>query len=614
LTVGKNKINKNAGGKGRATAPKHFRSLTRRIFFWMCVVALVPLIVASSQGYHCARQAVIDRAEKHLLSLLNSRKAMLLNWLEERKSDIKSISVIFDLLEMKQGISGIDETAISENTRVFFEKMFKDSNCFEAMVIFDQNGKLLLESDKVGHPASDFLTPEFESELNKTKGVVVGGSHLHETGAMGIHIGYEVPGQKGETAGYIIAYLDLSRTIDPMLLSRAGLGTTGKVYLLIPSEGRNYIYSGFQKAIVEKNSELSKILFTESQTIMEYENYRGVEVLGVSAEIPEIQCRIVVEMDQAEAFEWVYILQKRAIITVALTLVVVILIALNSSKLLSNPLRKLVEVTKKIAKGQHSERLGPMEGKEVQEVGEAFNKMLDELVASQQRMVKVASLAAVGEMSSSIVHEMRSPLSSIKLNFQALRKKVEKDPDYSNLAEMTLKQFSRLERMLADLLNYGKPMEIKTLKVNFDQLIKEVLEIVLGMIEKKKIKIKIQNKLGDRYLVVDPEQIRIALTNLLTNAVQASSMEGEIEISAEISPEKPDRAVISVIDSGPGIPEHLKEKLFKPFVTTRKEGTGLGLANVKKIVDYHAGNIIAQNRKEAGAVFIITLPAGGPSA
>ena len=281
---------------------------------------------------------------------------------------------------------------------------------------------------------------------------------------------------------------------------------------------------------------------------------------------------------------------------------------------MSHPLLKLVEVSRRIAKGQHTERLVPFGESEVQEVSEAFNKMLDELAASHQRMVRVSSLAAVGEMSSSIVHEIRSPLSSVKLNFQALHNKFKRNSDYSDLAETSLKQLSRIDKMLSDLLNYGKPIDLKPSSLIFGNFLKEVLEIVRGAMEEKKIKVEIQDGLNNKPLIADPEQIRRALTNLLTNAIQASPLEGKVIISADISPKEPDKIIISIRDNGPGIPDHIKKELFRPFFTTRKDGTGLGLANVKKIVDFHGGNVTAENGEEKGAIFTIVLPLGGPTA
>jgi signal transduction histidine kinase len=101
-----------------------------------------------------------------------------------------------------------------------------------------------------------------------------------------------------------------------------------------------------------------------------------------------------------------------------------------------------------------------------------------------------------------------------------------------------------------------------------------------------------------------------ALTNLLTNAIQAVSVNGSVVVRGRNHPEKPEQVLIEVLDNGPGLSAQVQDKVFKPFFTTKRSGTGLGLANVKKIVELHSGAVSAYNRPEGGAAFAIQLPKG----
>jgi len=605
-----------ASKESSAPRPKRYGSITRRIFFWMCLISLVPLLVTAIQGYHCARQAVVDRAETHLLSVSASRKTMFLNWLDERKADIRNLSVMFDIIGGATNPNSFAES-MNPEYQIVLEKLRSDSPTFETIILFDQNWKPLLEIGDVNHADINSLQTEMkmEAERSEEKDVIMGESHLHKDGNIGNHAVYRVRDRKGQVDGIIFAYLNLSRSLNSLLSDRSGLGKTGKVYLLFPGIDQYIVHSGsgMQNVTIQRNSRLSDVFEHKAQSVLEYNDYRGVKVLGVSTVITEIGCNLVVEMDQEEAFGWVYILQKRAIITGILTLLVVVFIAFKSSNYLTLPMRNLVEITRKIASGHHSERVGLL-GKtaEVQEVEEAFNKMLDELADKHQKMVKAGALAAVGEMSSSIVHEMRSPLSAIKINLQAFREKFENEPDYSILVEMSIKQFRRLEKMLTDLLNYAKPIQFKPSNLIIEDTIEEVIELVKEPKEKKNIELTVVDKLGEKSIIADPEQIRIALTNLLLNAIQVCPLNGKIKIHSDVNQNNPEKILVSIIDNGPGVPKHLKNNIFLPFVTTRKEGTGLGLANVKKIVDYHDGNVWAENGKHGGAIFTIELPIGGP--
>ncbi len=209
------------------------------------------------------------------------------------------------------------------------------------------------------------------------------------------------------------------------------------------------------------------ILSGNSDEVFEYVGADGENVLGVSTRIPEVQWVLVAEINKKEAYAWLGRLRMRAMATGAATLVLVLLIAVRGSRRLSRPLRELAAVSRRIAEGRHEERLGRLEGTEAEEVGRAFNKMLDQLAASHRRLVHAASLAAVGELSSSIVHEMRNPLSSVKINLQALCRRVAADPAYAELGAIAIEQLARVERMLLDLLGYGKPLELMLTRTTF---------------------------------------------------------------------------------------------------------------------------------------------------
>jgi signal transduction histidine kinase len=326
----------------------------------------------------------------------------------------------------------------------------------------------------------------------------------------------------------------------------------------------------------------------------------------------ELGCPLISEIEQKDVVRWLGVLRIRALVTGAVTFIVVLLLAGRTSRALSRPLRKLAVIARTIAEGKHEERLGQLKGKEAQEVGQAFNHMLDELAASQRKLTRAASLAAVGELSSSIVHEMRNPLSSVKLNLQALRKKVKSDADHAELADIAIRQAGRLETMLTDLLGYGKPLELKLTSIKFGDLADGVRDVVREAVEEKSINLEFNDDCGQTEIIADAEQLQRALTNLITNAVYFTPRKGRVLVNGSLVPDNPDQVAISVSDEGPGILSSQMEKLFQPFYTTRPDGTGLGLANVKKIIELHGGPVVVENRSEGGAVFTALLPVGGP--
>lgn len=230
----------------------------------------------------------------------------------------------------------------------------------------------------------------------------------------------------------------------------------------------------------------------------------------------------------------------------------------------------------------------------------------------ERALCKTKSLADIGQLTSSVAHEMRNPLSSIKLNIKAVKQKMqEEDPAFAELAEIAWQQSLRLENMLNDLLNYGRPLTLNVTTMTFEQLVNAALTDVVEEKRKKAVGIEITNTLGETPLRIDQELFTRAVTNLLTNAIQWSPANETVSVSGRLHRDETgqqEQAVIQFRDNGPGINEEKIGRLFQPFFSTRQGGTGLGLANVRKIVEYHGATISGGNRPEGGAQFTIVLP------
>jgi len=656
-----------------AGAPKRgglFGSLRVRILIGMAFVALIPLLVMAYQGYHCARQTIVMQQEDHLQAVLASRKARLTDWLEERRSDMRFLAATpcarsgcaggcavhggGDPKSAGSGEAGPPASTCSCNLLDTFRDR---SASYEIIATYDLELNFLDQSRKPNCPRETLLDSPFAEELAASDGLVVGRPGLFCDGRICVEMGHPLLDMEGKRIGYIVACLNLSLAIDPILQDRAGLGETGKTYLVSPegkfqsqplagdsllgeaavlpggmlpgaqpgAAGAQPGAAGAQPGAAGAQAEPA----AEGGAVVEYMDFRGEAVLGALADFPGMPFAIVAEIDQAEAFRPLGVLKTRALVTGLVTLFIALLISLRAAGRLSFPLKELAAVASRISAGRLGERLGPMDGTEAREVAAAFNSMLDELAGAQRRLSHAAALAAIGELSTSMVHEIRNPLSSIKMNLQALGRKVEGDSAHAELAEIAARQVERVERMLNDLLQYSKALVLEPVAVTFRELVGDVLEVVGDKARDLGVRVSVEDGLGDAALVVDREQVGRALTNVVTNAVEAVGEDaaivgedaaivgedaaivgedaGTVTISGRSAEDGGDLFIIEVTDTGPGIPEAVLPRLFQPFVTTRDEGTGLGLANVKKIAEYHGGTVRAENR-ERGAAVTLTLP------
>jgi signal transduction histidine kinase len=590
------------------SAESRFGSLGWRIFLWTALLALGPLLIMSYQGYHCARQAIEASAGERLFALLEARQARLESLITGVRSDFELMAITpcttGSCTGLGCGSTKPEPGSDSQSCCGFLDSLRERNPAYEQIVAYDGEWRSLNSTGGVGTLSRESLPQEFLRGLADSKETVITAVQLLPDGRLVAFAGRVYSGYGGPGAGYVIAWLDLTREVGLLLGERSGLGLTGRLLLVAPDGHRLFTAAGIET--VDQHSphiQLATLNRTDSHASRSM-THRGQEVLGASLNVPSFGWLLVAEIDHAEAFSWLRTLRARAIVTGVLTFLLVMFLARRVARKLSRPLAELAGVSRKIAGGEHGERVGSLEGSEAKEVGRAFNRMMDELEESHRRLTQAAALAAVGQLSSSIVHEMRNPLSSVKLNLQALRQWVRDEQPYAELSDIALDQAGRLERMLEDLLGFGKPLELHFEQVDLAVVAASVKEELRAAWDSKDISI-VLGDLGGIDLRADPEQLHRVLANLMANAIQAVDRGGEVRLSASTS----DAAtLITVEDDGPGIDAGILDRLFLPFVSTRQDGTGLGLAYVKKIVELHGGTVSAENLPVGGACFTVSLP------
>ncbi|AZN38054.1 two-component system sensor histidine kinase AtoS [Iodobacter ciconiae] len=224
-----------------------------------------------------------------------------------------------------------------------------------------------------------------------------------------------------------------------------------------------------------------------------------------------------------------------------------------------------------------------------------------------QRIVQQAErLAAIGELMAGVAHEIRNPLTAVRGFVQYLQKdtsKAEKD----EFIVIILKEVDSINKVIQQLLDFSRPPKNFFSATSLNQLVHDTLILIKSSNSSSTIRfvLNLDESLKDIYL--DREMIKQVLLNLLINAVQAIDNGGTITIVSALSKDGLYQR-IKIWDTGHGIDEKLKSKIFSPFFTTKPSGTGLGLAIAHKIIASHNGSITIENHEEGGAVVTITLP------
>ncbi len=215
--------------------------------------------------------------------------------------------------------------------------------------------------------------------------------------------------------------------------------------------------------------------------------------------------------------------------------------------------------------------------------------------------------AATGRMASTMAHEIKNPLNNISLSMEHLSYNPEQDEEQKQLIEIVNRNVKRINDIVTNLLNATRFLVLKFIPVSLNQLIEDALEAAKDRIELNNITVIKHFDEGLCNVSVDIEKIKIAITNIIVNAIEA--VEGKSNGTIEITTTSLNGHCAMILkDNGVGMDEEALSKVFEPFITSKKNGTGLGLTNTQNIILNHKGHITVESSKGEGSIFTILLP------
>lgn len=292
----------------------------------------------------------------------------------------------------------------------------------------------------------------------------------------------------------------------------------------------------------------------------------------------------------------------------ALVLVVLILLGLVLAHRLSKPLRELTAASREVARGNLNVHVIPTTTDEVGELMKSFNDMVKELQASREHIARAEREAAWKEMAKQVAHEIKNPLTPMKLSVQHLRRAFKDNvPDFpallDRIAQTVIEQIDALSRIASEFSYFARMPERSYERVDIHQLLRETINLF------QEIRgIEFRTKFSDTspIIVADRGELQRVFINLLRNSVQAMEQGGIITVETSLQDH---RCVIVLTDTGPGIPPSIQQKVFEPNFSTKTDGMGLGLAISRRIIEDLNGTIELTSEVGKGTTFTITLPA-----
>lgn len=252
-----------------------------------------------------------------------------------------------------------------------------------------------------------------------------------------------------------------------------------------------------------------------------------------------------------------------------------------------------------------------------------FTKLLEtnrELLSTREQLVQTEKLAALGEISAEVTHEIKNPLVSIggfarrlENRIKILSEKYENEKEMENIADYSniiRAEVDRLEKLLTNILDYSKAGILQRDACNLNELIEEAINLFKSGFYMKDIAVHLRLENEIPHLHLDKTQVKQVLINLLYNAMESMPSGGNLTIATYPENYVGGKKVItlSVADTGGGIPQDIYENIFNPFFTTKSTGTGLGLSISRKIIEMHGGTIRIENNIGSGVAVYLHLP------
>ncbi len=234
---------------------------------------------------------------------------------------------------------------------------------------------------------------------------------------------------------------------------------------------------------------------------------------------------------------------------------------------------------------------------------------LTELRAMEEAVARSERLADLGRVAAGLAHELRNPLAAMSGAVELLGTEAALDDEQRRLMGIVLRESSRLERLVSEFLGFARPRAMERRVVDLATVCGDALDVFAH--DPAATAVRVDRELRSAPIECDPEQVRQVLWNLLVNAAQAiaeSGREGGGVIEVSCGPAFDGGAWLALGDDGPGISTADVQRIFLPFFTTRREGTGLGLSTVHRIVDAHGGRIDVERRSPRGTRFTVHLP------
>ncbi len=589
--------------------------LSRRLLGWFLLFSLVPLFASNTIGYLKAREIIERLVDRYLAAVAEVEARHVSDEVERHLSSLEMLAAGnqflaagLERLEGQPTTNDMGRVVGRSVLQEYLEEKLEGSAGLEGLYLEGPDGTVLLA---VGHVDAGSLKPRGPAGGGGA-GTVPGFAPLADgpDGSARFRLAVVVWDQ-GRPAGLLAGVVGRSSLATFLGIPRHLAGTVES--FILDDRGRPVFVSHPHGPVDYARALATPLTRAAPGAHAHYPDAEGQEVVGTSVSIPGLPWRYVTQVPASDALGPLWLLRWLSSLLEALLLAVLVAAAWFVSREMVAPIRRLVAATRRVAQGDLGARVVVRSSDEIGELAHAFNEMAAELAQASERVrelhrreiERAQHLATVGELASGVAHEIKNPLVGISNGLDLVRRRIAPDPAVDPIMDEMSRQLRRIEGAVRDLLTFARPATPTLAPADANEIVRRAARLVLPAAEHAGVSIDFRLEPSLPELLLDEEQLRQALVNLVMNAVQATPAGGRITVSTRVH----DGVLeTEVKDTGRGITPDDLQQIFKPFYTTRHSGTGLGLSISQEIVERHGGRIEVESKLGRGASFTVVLP------
>ncbi len=513
-------------------------------------------------------------------------------------------------------------------------RMFKSYEHLEEISMISKYGQELVKISKRHVISLDELNDISEEDKFKEleKGsLYIGEPKMDSDKQVVFELGVPIGGGDEYLSGAITAKISLRQIMNKINSTK---GEEGSYIFLIDENGALIGHSDYNQVMrgqdVTKSEGVKKLLENKKEfksgikdinfDSKVYESYSGQKVLGVYGLIPIVNWGIVVEHPLDKVYMTIRQMIAKILVTLLLTLIFTGMAVVCLINIFMKSINEIEKGVNSVKSGNFDYKIPKQSNDEIGAIIDAFNNMTDEIKRKKENeklIISAEKRAAIGTLAAGVAHEINNPMNNLGFYTSDLLERLETEDInelyegriIQNYLEIMKEQIERCSSITHNLLKISRESAVNIKPVNIYAAIKDILKLMGHRIKKQNISVKIDLYAPRPVVMSDESQIQQMLLNIITNALDAMEKKGTLRISIE-NFHNDDTLLIKVEDTGYGIKDEDKDKIFDPFYTTKPvgKGTGLGLSISQVIIERMRGTIEIHSEENIGTAIYIKLP------